>query len=50
VANIPGMDLGDTLAEDFDLDFCFDSVEQLEKSAQKSLNRLLLFKFCMILA
>jgi len=39
VANIPGMDLGDTLAEDFDLDFCFDSVEQLEKSAQKSHNR-----------
>ena len=39
MANIPGMDLGDTLAEDFDLDFCFDSVEQLEKSAQKSHNR-----------
>jgi hypothetical protein len=33
------MDLGDALAEDFDLDFCFDSVEQLEKSPQKSINR-----------
>ena len=44
VANIPGMDLGDSLVEDFDLDFCFDSVEQLANSSpQKSLlNRYLL--------
>ena len=38
VANIPGMDLGDTLVEDFDLDFCFDSVE-LSSSPNKSHNR-----------
>jgi hypothetical protein len=38
VANIPGMDLGDTLVEDFDLDFCFDSVQELSSSPTKSVH------------